>query len=47
MDVETKGVDGIIGLYPLASTKHICVISLIDRSKKNASKVPSKLRSLQ
>jgi hypothetical protein len=34
MDVETKVIDGIIRLDPLASTKHICVISLIDRSRK-------------
>jgi hypothetical protein len=29
MDAETKGVDGIIGLDPLASTKHIYVIHLL------------------
>jgi hypothetical protein len=47
MNAETKGVDGVIGLDPLASTWHIIVISLFDILGKNASKVPLELRSLQ
>jgi hypothetical protein len=41
MDAETKGVDGTIRLDPLASTKHIYVISLINRLGKNESQAPS------
>jgi hypothetical protein len=41
MDAKTKGVDGAIRLDPLASTKHIYVISFINRLGKNASKAPS------
>ncbi len=37
MDVETKIVNGTIELDPLASTKHIYVILLINRLWKNAS----------
>lgn len=36
MDAKTKGVDGAIGLDPLASTKHIYVISIINILGKNA-----------